>query len=184
MSQLILSTKQVQPILAELPPGWITKPEAIRLLNRNVKTFEQIVRQHGIKSQLLENPGKRATPIYQRTDIERLVRPAGPTALVTQPTGPIQPIHPPIQPPKPIQPTRRLPALASAMPVSELHLITAKQAHELGYPYELLREMKRRPNPPGIRYGKAGFRFSVPALRREVSLIGLDGNPSQSNPLA
>ena len=167
----------IQPIHKILPPGWIIKTEAVKLLNRSVKTFEQIVRAQGVESQLLENKGKRATPIYRQGDIERLVR--GPVVALA-PTPPLYPIQPPIQPIQP-SPQKLLPAPAPAMPVSQLHLITAKQAHELGYPYQLLRELKARPNPPGLKYGKTGFRFSVSALLREMTNIGLDEKSTQTN---
>ena len=160
-----MPSKSNQTILSHIPAGWCTKPEALKITRKALKTFEQAVKAQGIKSRLLENPGKRPTPIYKRSDVQTLFKPRQTTALTVR--GPQGLTRRPqaIAPPPPAKP------ILSSLEIAHMHLVTTRQAHALGYPLTLLRQLKKLPNPPG--YGsQSGFRFSVAALQRWVDSLG------------
>lgn len=157
-------------VLSVIPEGYVAKPEAIQLSNRSLKGFEQTVAAQQIETLYVTNPGKRPLPIYKRTDIERIVKAeptttsqelvvAGTKALVRKPRR-VTPIEMPAQ---------------TGVSIDRMHLITQGQAHRLGYPISILREWRDSPTPPGIAYGKSGFRYSVPALAERMKQeIGLE----------
>lgn len=149
-------------VLDTLPKGWVTKDEALKLTGRSLKRFEQAVAAANLDKQLLNNPGKRPTPIFRREDIEKLKKGTAQSVAVRRypliTTSPITGMS-----------VRQIEAQpAQAVSIDRLHLITQEQAQKLGYPRALLREWKRGINPPGIKYGVNGFRFSVSGLEEKL----------------
>lgn len=163
-----------QTIHSVIPPDYVTKPEAMKILNRSLKRFEAAVKDAGVTTEYVENKGTRPIAIYRRADIEgirdgRTI--AAPKALA--PLGEriaaglarldnrdkLKAIAPPAAAP------------VTTVSIAEKHLVSQTEAHALGYPVELLRQWKNSDNPPGIRYGKTGFKFSVPALAKRMEKL-------------
>jgi hypothetical protein len=60
--------------LDTVPPGWITKSQALLLVHRSMKRFEQSIKRHNIETRYVARPGKRPAPIYREADIMPLIR--------------------------------------------------------------------------------------------------------------
>jgi hypothetical protein len=157
-----MGTKAAPILTITIPPGWISKPEALKRSNRSLKRFEQTIRREAIETRYTTNPGKRPMPIYRIEDIDRITkRGPQPGAMILSQQALVA------RPPKPAPP-----APAAAPPdisIDRMHLVSMKQAQKLGYPRELLRRWKGEagdPNAPGVWYGKKSFKFSVAALHK------------------
>ena len=164
---------QPPPVEPAIRPGYLTKDEAMRKTGRSIKRFEQLISRAGIKPVFVSRPNTRPMPTYAQTDIERLMLPQNAGTVATRPSAPK---------PAAADAVRQLaellrgittapaqlnaPAAGPATPpVADKHLLTMKEAHLLGWPMDTLRMFKRMEVPPGVRYGKRGFKFSAEALR-------------------
>jgi hypothetical protein len=154
----------METIRDTIPPGFITKPEAMALVNRSLKVFERLVKEHRIETVAVRMTGRRPMPTYRETDLRSLLRPV---PVAPRPRTDVSAVV------STLSTTLKqiaAPAAATRPPVTlgPKHLLTMAEAHQLGWPLELLREMKRRDNPPGVRYGRRSFKFSADALRMEL----------------
>ena len=96
-------------------------------------------------------------PTYPEARIRELLRPVAvkDTKRELAPSGAIQAL------------TDALRALRApdAPQLADKHLLTMAEAHALGWPRQVLRALKDSADPPGIRYGKRGFKFFASMLR-------------------
>lgn len=146
-----------------IPAGYLPKPEAMKLVGRSVKPFEKLIRTHGVQALYVKAEGRRPIPTYRQEDLEALLRPVtrrAPTsnkALVASSRS-LTPLR---------DPSQIKQALLLVSP-DRKHLLTAKEAHALGWPYKLLDQLRKRENPPGIWCSTRIFKFSAEALKLEL----------------
>lgn len=151
-----------------IPSGYLTKPEAMKLLGRSLKIFEALIKKHNVQPIFVPMQGRRPAPTYAEADIRAIMRPV---TAVEQQAKP----QPQSQTAALIDAiTRLIPAPAdTSVPAHCKQLLTMAEAHALGWPVSLLRELKSREHPPGVRYGKRGFRFSASALQIASNIVSI-----------
>jgi hypothetical protein len=153
-------------VLETIPPGWITKREALRELNRGRVTFERLAKENNLEARLLRRPNAQPELLYSRAAVRSL---KGQPRRLPAPSPSPAPTDGTSKAPSLVQ---RLLAAAAAAPavvaIDRKHLLTMKEAHALGYPYEVLRRLRELPEPPGVRYGKRSFRFIASELSESI----------------
>ena len=154
-------------ITATIEPGWITKEEAMKLSGLTLKPFERWAARLEIPKQYVSVPGRRPVPTYREQEIKAAMqRPRAhlsASRVMNKLSDTLQ------QALETAQGKQQLalpaPEVKPVIPPDRKHLLTMKEAHELGWPLDLLRALKTQENPPGIRYGRRSFKYSADALR-------------------
>ena len=166
-----------------LEPGYVTKPEAMQITGKSLKRFERAIRDYHIATKYVSVPGRRPMPTYSEHDLRVMAFKR--TATVITPA----PLDPPVtdlaailrellarNPPALPAPTTPTAAAAPLTDIAAKQLLTMTEAHRLGWPMDTLRELKRRHDPPGVRFGRRGFRFSAAALRTISANYSTEGD--------
>lgn len=157
---------KTRKLTSEIPPGWITKDEAIRISGLTLKPFERWAQRLGVAKKYLPVPARRPIPLYREDEIRTaLQRPRAQMTTTRVMSNLTNTLQEAIATAHGQQLALPAPKAKISIPPDRKHLLTMKEAHELGWPLDLLRALRMQDNPPGIRYGRKSFKYSADALR-------------------
>ena len=130
-----MSQTEPNPVLKAIPPGWIAKPEAVRLSQRSLKRFEHAATQAGFKTQLVSNPGTRPIRIYRQSDVESIAKGAKSPQTVPNRTVPDRTGGTSLVPRSLVSVLEGLlNRTGDAVPLAQKPRVTLREAVALGFP--------------------------------------------------